>query len=46
MATTLYDSRDVKLWKGTFELYEKILQLKAENEKKGKGLKLLDLDKW
>ena len=46
MATTLYDSKDVELWKETFELYEKMLQLKAENEKKEKMLKLLDLDKW
>lgn len=46
MAITLYDSGDVGVWKETFELYEKMLQLKAENEKKEKILKLLDLDKW
>jgi len=46
MATTLYETRDVELWKETFELYEKMLQFKAENEKKEKILKLLDLDQW
>jgi len=46
MATTLYETRDVELWNETFELYEKMLQFKAENEKKEKILKLLDLDQW
>ena len=46
MATTLYDARDVEVWKETFELCEKMLKLKAENEKKEKKSKLLDLDNW
>lgn len=46
MATSLYEVSEVEPWKETFELYEKILKLKAEREKKEKAEKLLDLDNW
>ena len=46
MATSLYEVSEVEPWKETFELYEKVLKLKAEKEKKEKAVKLLDLDNW
>ncbi|KAJ7372728.1 hypothetical protein OS493_018002 [Desmophyllum pertusum] len=47
MATSLYEVKDVGPWNETFQLYDKILKLKAEKEKKKrKATKLLELDNW
>ena len=46
MATSLYEANEVEPWKETFQLYEKILKLKSEKEKKEKAKKLLELDNW
>ena len=44
--TSLYAESDVELWNQTFQLYETILKLKAEKEKKDGAKKLLELDDW
>ncbi|KAL9956133.1 hypothetical protein ACROYT_G037566 [Oculina patagonica] len=46
MANSLYNASEVEPWRETFELYEKILKLKAEREKKERAVKLLELDNW
>ncbi len=46
MANSLYNASEVEPWRETFELYEKILKIKAEREKKEKAVKLLELDNW
>ena len=45
-ATDLYEAREIEPWKESFQLYEKILKVKAKREKKEKAEKLLELDNW
>lgn len=46
MATSLYEISEVGPWKVTFQLYVKILKLRADKGKKDKAKKLLELDNW
>jgi len=45
---SLYEATGIEPWKKTNQLYDKILKLKAEKEKKekAKAAKLLELDSW
>ena len=43
---SLYEEREIEPWKEAFLLYDKMLNLKAEKEKKEKAGKLLELDYW
>ena len=43
---SLYEEREIEPWKEAFLLYDKMLKLKAEKEKKEKAGKLLELDYW
>ena len=45
---SLYEATEIEPWKKTNQLYDKILKLKAEKEKKekAKAAKLLELDSW
>ena len=46
MATNLFETSEVEPWKVTFQLYGKMLKLRAEKGKEDKAKKLLDLDNW
>lgn len=46
MATNLFEASEVEPWKVTFQLYGKMLKLRAEKGKEDKAKKLLDLDNW
>ena len=46
MATSLFDEKEIDPWKESFQLYDKILKVKADKEKKDKAKKLMELDHW
>ena len=46
MATSLFEEKEIDPWKESFQLYEKILKVKADKEKKDKAKKLMELDHW